>query len=194
MLLALLYNRAGKWSKARDQVYSLLGRMPKNPVVLANWIQMLLEHDEVQNLDKWMEKLEEAAPKSDQTIQLKLRWLAKQEKTQEATDYVKGLVSDLAEPAEPLKPEQVAMLAKVGTILEELKDYSDAEKYMRQWYENEPGQTLAFAAFLGSAANWMRLSVCSTRSAKKNSLRPAHPKRSARDSHQTRRLGERRQI
>jgi tetratricopeptide (TPR) repeat protein len=146
--LIMLYNRTGKWSKAREEIMSLWVLMPKNPGVLGTLVQLLIEHDEVHNLDKWMEKLEEAAPveklpDGNITVQLKTRWLIKQEKTKEATEFLKSLISD------PVEPEQVPRLGMVVSMLEDLKDYSDAEKYMRQWYESDPDQVLAFAAFSG---------------------------------------------
>ena len=111
--LSLLYDRAGKWPKARDQMYSLLGRNAKNAAVLGTWIQMLMEHNEP-NIDKWMEKLEEAAPTSDLTIRLKIRWLAKQQKNDEAAKYLKSLVPDPSDPSDRLKPEQVVTVGKVA--------------------------------------------------------------------------------
>ena len=48
LALSVLYNRAGNWSKAREEIMSLWVRMPKSPGVLGTLIQMLLEHDEVQ--------------------------------------------------------------------------------------------------------------------------------------------------
>ncbi|HEX4144385.1 MAG TPA: tetratricopeptide repeat protein [Pirellulales bacterium] len=148
MGLAVLYNRAGNWSKAREEMMSLWVRVPKNPAIIANLIQMLIEHNELQKIDNWLAKLEEAAPVAVQpagniTVQLKARWLAKQEKTAEAIELVKGLVSD------PITPEQLPRLGLIVGLLEELKDNADAEKYMGQWYEADPDQILSYAAFLG---------------------------------------------
>jgi tetratricopeptide (TPR) repeat protein len=109
---------------------------------------MLLEHDEVDKVEKLMEKLEEAAPVAklpdgNITARLKTSWLVKQQKTEEAIEFAKSLIS------EPVEPEQVARLGMVVRMLEDLKDYADAEKFMRQWYEADPTQTVALGAFLG---------------------------------------------
>jgi cellulose synthase operon protein C len=149
LTLARLYNREGNWEKARDQMYSLLGRMPKDPVILANWIEMQLEHNETQTLDKWFDKLEEAAPNHGGTVQLKVRWLAQQQKSDEAAAYLNGLVADVMDSTEPLKPEQTLMLGRIASMLEELKDYTDAEKCMRRSYENDRTQVLPLGLFLG---------------------------------------------
>jgi cellulose synthase operon protein C len=141
--LAGLYDRAGKWSKAREVMTSLVATNPKNTQLLGNFIQMLLQHNEVHNLDRWMEMLEESAPNAPITIQLKVRWLAQQGKTDEAVKYLEGLVPD------PIEPTDVALVGMIGGMLEELKETKLAEKYLRLWYKNDPTQTVALAAFLG---------------------------------------------
>jgi cellulose synthase operon protein C len=147
LTLGTLYERSGNWDKARDQMLSLVTRLENNPTILGNFIQMLLRHDELEDTGRWMEKLDKLQPHSPGTIQLKARLLAKQGKNEQAVKYVESAVPN------PLKPEQVPILAAVGGLLEELQQYPAAEKNLRSYYERDPKSILQLANFLGRHGN-----------------------------------------
>ena len=143
--LAVLYERTGKWSKARDTMMELVAKSSGDPRLLGRFIAMLLQHNEVSSIDHWMDKLQEIAPDSPITAQLKIRWLSHEGKTDEAVAFLEALVPN------PATPEDGSKLLGVCSMLEELKKYDVAEKYMRQWYGMMPEQIVSFAAFLGRA-------------------------------------------
>ncbi|HTU24448.1 MAG TPA: tetratricopeptide repeat protein, partial [Pirellulales bacterium] len=148
LALAMLYNRMGKWPKCREELQSLYVRTPKSSGVLGNLVRLLIEHDELDSLDKWMEKLEDAAPatkspEGNVTVRMKTLWLVKQNKTDEAIEFLKSLTP------ETIDKESLPRLGLLVGEFEEVKDYDDAEKLMRAWYDYDSTQSLALASFLG---------------------------------------------
>ncbi len=143
--LAVLYDRAGKWSKAKETMMEVVAKSSGDPRLLGRFIAMLLQHNEVSSIDPLMDKLQEIAPDSPITAQLKTRWLSHQGKTEEAVAFLETLIPD------PATPEDGSKLLGVSSMLEEMKQYDVAEKYMRQWYAMVPEQIVSYAAFLGRA-------------------------------------------
>jgi tetratricopeptide (TPR) repeat protein/Leucine-rich repeat (LRR) protein len=143
MILARMYEKAGKWEQARDELKKVLVENPANPAVLVSLIQLLLRHDDSESLGPLMEQLEAITHDEPFIWQLKVRWLAKQGKTDEAVEYLESRIPN------PVKRKDFSLVSAIASLLEELKQNDAAEKLMREAYGKDPSQTVAMASFLG---------------------------------------------
>jgi len=139
-LLAQLYEADGNWSKAREQLRSLLAGDGENPVYLAHNTLILLRQGLTDEAQSWLDKLEKLEPRSLRTLGLKARLLKARGRADEAAALLGALVRE--------KADQVGYVAK---LLEELGQVAAAEKLYRQFASEslEPQAILVLAGFLG---------------------------------------------
>ncbi len=141
--LAQLYERAGRWDKAREQLLNLLGRTGNNPQYMAILASLQIKHNEVDDAARWVERVVASQPNTPQSLELKARLLAKQGKRDQAIELVKEFVP------EPLPPDQAQRLAQAASILESIGAPELSEGYLRQLVDLEPRTELMLATFLG---------------------------------------------
>ncbi len=143
MLLAQLYEKSGQWTKAREQMLSLLARSGANVGYAAVFASWLLQHDETEDAVRWVERVVRVQPQSLEATQLRAQLLAKQGHPEQAVKLIDTWLAD------PLPRERVPHLAMFAAQLEALGLYDDAEKELRRLVTIEPRTSLSLAAFLG---------------------------------------------
>ncbi len=138
--LAQLYEADGNWSKAREQLQSLLAGNGQNPVYLAHNTLILLRRGLTDEAQTWLDKLEKLEPRSLRTIDLKARLLKARGRAGEAAVLLEALVREKADRA-----------GYVARLLEELGQVAAAEKLYRQFasQSREPQAILVLSGFLG---------------------------------------------
>ncbi len=139
-LLAQLYEADGNWSKAREQLRSLLAAHAENPVYLAHNTLILLRQGLTDEAQSWLDKLEKLEPTALRTLELKARLLKARGRAGEAVALLEALVHE--------KADQVGYVAR---LLEELGQVAAAEKLYRQFASRslEPQAILVLSGFLG---------------------------------------------
>ena len=113
---------------------------------------MLINHEEYDEAMRWVERLDEIMAKSQipradvvkaNARELKARLLIKKGEPEKAVQALEELVPN------PLPQNQLFLLEKVASLLEELEQYPAAEKLLNEYMSIEPRGTIAMAAFLG---------------------------------------------
>jgi tetratricopeptide (TPR) repeat protein len=130
LLLAQLYDRDGKWNEAKDAMLSLVTSTETdgkpNPLFVLNYCDMLLRHDETNEVASWLARLDGTeAAKDPLYIATKARLLRGEGKTDEAIELVKSQI------LRPLSAQEINKLKPVADQLVGLsKDSPDAEKFL----------------------------------------------------------------
>src|SRR5262249_34734093 len=150
LMLARAYEANGEWTKARDIMLRLVAAEPVQPLLLEQFVWMLLKRSETSEpgarqsvLDEaqiWLGMLEKKDPKSFRTLELKAHLLGAQGRGAEA--------ALLLEKHAQRNKEDVF---RVGLQLDQLGQVRQAEEMYRQWLRETKSAeaTLALADFLG---------------------------------------------
>ena len=140
-LLAQLYEAEGNWSKAQEQLQSLLAGNGENPLYLAHNTLILLRRGATDEAQSWLEKLEKLEPEAIRTLDLKARILKARGRAAEAVPLLEALVRKRADQA-----------GYVAKLLEELGQVKEAERFYRvlaSKKQQQPQTILILAGFLG---------------------------------------------
>ncbi len=98
LVLALLYDASGQWPKAQEQMDYLIGQYPGMHQYLAQYVQLLLRHDDPRRAEAELKKLEELEAKravgtnAYATEDLRALWLEKIGKKDEAVALIRKTV------------------------------------------------------------------------------------------------------
>jgi cellulose synthase operon protein C len=139
-LLAQLYEADGNWSKAHEQVRSLLADQSENPLYLVHNTLILLRQGEVDAAKSSLEKLEKIEPKALRTIDLKAQVLKSEGRAADAVPLLEAFAKE--------HEEQAGIIAK---LLEDLGQKAAAEQFYRKFaaQNKQPQAVLVLAGFLG---------------------------------------------
>jgi tetratricopeptide (TPR) repeat protein len=140
LALAQLYDKIGKWYDANELMISLIGKTKSDRAVVAPYCEMLLRHNDPNEVERWLRKLDE---KSAEAISIKAHMLVLQDKPDEAVKLLNSLL-----PRE-ITPANLGNLRAIAGLMEELGLYDEAEKKYRQFVRLQPQAVLELAAFLG---------------------------------------------
>ena len=147
-VMAQLYDQTGDWSKARDTIVSILTKVEGNVGLSGMYAGMLLNHDELLEAERWIEKVEQAQPNTAVAIQLRARLLAKQGSPTKAAELIVKLVDDA-----PNEEARLQLAGGAAALLEELNQDAAAEKILRNAIAAAPRAKVVLAAFLGRHGN-----------------------------------------
>jgi tetratricopeptide (TPR) repeat protein len=150
LMLARAYEANGEWTKARDSMLRLVAAEPVQPLLLDQFVRMLLKRSEnsepgarqgaLDEAQVWLGRLEKKDPNSFRTLELRTRLLGAQGRGTEA--------ASLLEKHAQRKKDDVF---RVASQLDQLGQARLAEEMYRQCLREtksaEP--TLALADFLG---------------------------------------------
>lgn len=139
-LLAQLYDGIGDWPKARDRMQQLLAENSDNAVYLAYYVQGLLRHDDADEAEVWLPKLEQREPDTFRTLALKARLLHAQGKAAQAVPLLEAFAKE--------NPDHTR---DVAVALEQIGQAAPAEKLFRAYVKqgDEPERVLELVGFLG---------------------------------------------
>ena len=138
-LRARLHAQRREWNKARDLYLKALAAEPDNPAYLAGYARYLLSSNQAGQADGWIAKLEKAAPKSFEAVELRSRLHVARGNPDRAADLLTTYAHD--EGSEAI----------VAATLERLDLFKPAEAILRESAEgsDRPEAALALAGFLG---------------------------------------------
>lgn len=152
--LAKIYEREGDWNRARSELLAVLGQRGSDPRMVFEFCQMLLRHNEVGDVPRWLSRLEETSPNAPQTKEIRGRLLAVQGKKKEAADVLNSMVS------RPVTADKALELLMLANIFQSLNMATEEEQCYREFYGLRPDEHLVLAGFLarrGSMAEVMEL-------------------------------------
>ncbi|MGD9645027.1 MAG: tetratricopeptide repeat protein, partial [Pirellulales bacterium] len=149
--LAKLLDRDERWAECKEEMLTLFTMQKDNPEVELTYADMLLRHNEHDNAESFVNKLEKTHPRDPLFLAIKARLLSKQGKTDEAIALLQSQI------VRPLPPNQIPLLKGVaGQLIELARGNPDADAYygtaedlLREYVSEEPDEVLALAEFLG---------------------------------------------
>jgi tetratricopeptide (TPR) repeat protein len=149
--LAQLYATSGNWTQARDLMLAAISRRSDDPEILVNFANLLANHEEYDDAERWVERLEEMikppATASDQvkqaTRQLRARLLIHKGQKEQAIAALESLVPG------PLPQNQLFRLEQVSKMMESMGLLEGAERLLNDYMSQEPRGAIAMAAFVG---------------------------------------------
>jgi cellulose synthase operon protein C len=138
--LAKLYDAAKNWQSAKDQMTALIAEEPDNVVYLAAYINGLIVHNELDEAEKLLGRLDVLQARSLQNLELRVRLLKAQEKTLDAANLIKDRTR-----------EKDAPLAVLASLMESLGEMKAAGDILETLASNpkKPDDVLRYALFLG---------------------------------------------
>jgi len=153
-VLAQLYDRTGDWTRCRQAMYDLIREEPKNYEYQANFVRMLLRHDEVEDAGARMQRLAELNANSLPTIELRARYMGRIGRVADSIELIRAALP------RPLPPQQVQLLPAAANILEDMATSAKgedsgalldaSEQILREYAIEDPAAGLpALARYLG---------------------------------------------
>ena len=138
-ILAQLYEFAGNWSKAREQLQILMDLEASDPRFGIYYTLNLLKHGQLSEAQFLVTQLEKARPDSPTTVELKARVLHALGRKSDALALIAAFVRD-----------KNAQLVPFAGVLDILKEHDEAEKLLRRAIEvdRKPSSTFALIRFL----------------------------------------------
>ncbi len=148
LVLAELYLKAGDWTHCRTTLEEIVSRNPTDANLIAKFAFLLEGHDELNAAAKYLVRLQEIAPDSAPTIELKARLQAKRESLEAATRTVVAWAPSSG------NIKDVTRMLNAAAILERLGAKDAAYDYYKDAYNLDPKTNiLVYAAFLGRAGS-----------------------------------------
>jgi tetratricopeptide (TPR) repeat protein len=114
LTLARLYEADGNWPEARTHMLTVLTANPKNPTLIALYIQALLRRDEGRQAREWVDKLAALEPGSLTLLELQAQVLASEKKFDDAA----LLLKNYADRKEARLDRAAALLEQIGRPVE----------------------------------------------------------------------------
>jgi tetratricopeptide (TPR) repeat protein len=143
--MATLYERIGNWNAAREEMLSLVSSKP-DPAVYIAYVEMLLRRGDADEAASLLQSVQQNAGDSNalKLANLKAQTLAMQGRGPDAAKVLTGLL-----PAQrPLPQQQWPLFGTIAASLEQVGQFDQAEKLLREYVTYDPGQVLQLAALL----------------------------------------------
>ena len=154
LLLAELCQSDGQWPRVRREMQALLATAV-TPRLIASYLDELLEHGELQEVDRWIRRLEQFEPESQRTLRLRVRMRVMEGNAKEAVQIMNRYVGDAGDPT--TRSERLGWVARTSEDMANLngltlaaKDLliASAEVAYRDWAAADPAAAGKRAQFL----------------------------------------------
>jgi Tfp pilus assembly protein PilF len=114
VIQAKLYNLANRWTEAKSIMVSVLAEEPENEAAIAQYVDWLLQRDEVSDAAAWARKL---SPNTSDGLRLSCIILVRQKQSKEAAKMLLALVPD------DLPKERSGVIREVARMFAHLGQY-----------------------------------------------------------------------
>jgi tetratricopeptide (TPR) repeat protein len=142
---ARLNERLGEWFKARDEMNDILALPKPDTGARLTYAEMLLRRGEIDEAESQLRTIKEVESQyAPQMAMLTAKILSARGRGADAGN----LLANLLPKERPLPSAQVPLLNAIASALEEIHQYEQAEKFLREYVAYEPGQMLRLAEFL----------------------------------------------
>ena len=156
LALARLYFTSGRWRDCRELMEKLISSNPNNLGLLASYVEMLVEQKEVAQSQRWLRKLEAAAPGNLGAVRLAALVADLTGKKRRAAKMIQDVISKNGQPVNFMR------VLAIARIYEELEFYTEAEEQYRLAADQDESTRLELAAYLGRRAKIEEsLQICS---------------------------------
>ena len=154
VILAELYKMQGRWEDCSSIMNTLLGNTPNDMNLLAPWLAWLIEDDQVRLAEKW---LENADKNSMAYVRAQAHIWVKKGETRKAIALLQPLL-----PKEFKTEEAKNRIVSLANHMEQMGEddprfFQIVEKIWRKYVQNNPGESLRLAVFLGRQKDTAKL-------------------------------------
>ena len=157
LTLAQLYLAQQDWPQAGKQMRALMSSHGNEPRYVAAYVSLLLEHNELQEAELWLQRLEQFVPSDFTTIQLKAATMVRRGQIDEATGLIAACLAK--PPAGPDAATRLGLAAnffdraslaldKPGQKPAAAKLAAEAERLYREQAKLRPERELMLVGFL----------------------------------------------
>ncbi|MBR6435326.1 MAG: hypothetical protein IKS45_02335, partial [Thermoguttaceae bacterium] len=141
-ILGRLYNEAGKWDVAKEQMQDLCVREPNNIRYITEFVRMMLRRNlPVEEIQPYITRLEQNFPKTIISILLRSELLHIQDKDAQAADMLMNYFNSIADDHVEELPIIARQLNRIGQV-------AKAEEAFKRYMEKDPKGILDYADFL----------------------------------------------
>ncbi|HYW78063.1 MAG TPA: tetratricopeptide repeat protein, partial [Thermoguttaceae bacterium] len=169
-ILARLYLAQGNWAKGVASMRDLLAKYADQPQYLAAYVDAMLQRDQLQSVEMYLNTLERLAPNQFGVVSLRAEFLFRQAQYLPALN----LLTDFLNRSDAIPTDEGQRLARVATRLEQFlrrlnesaskaksdaerealeavaeRYASEAERMYRAYVSDRPSLRMLLAAFLG---------------------------------------------
>jgi tetratricopeptide (TPR) repeat protein len=150
--LGRLYEREGNWKQAKETLLSAVNSGGDDLEALLLFAELLLEHDEAEEAQRFIDRTEELIAKSTGAVSpevkeaaatLRAKLLVRAGQTAEAAKLMEGLL------IRPLPQNQLPRLAHVAQRMEVMGLYDATERLLTEYMEQDVRGAIALASFKG---------------------------------------------
>ncbi len=138
-ILAMLYESEGGWLKAKPILNELVREREPAPMHLAHYVQVLIEHKELEEAAKWADRLEEVEqqlgpePNAFAAVELRARLLEEDPSGKSGDKAIKLLEQHIRRPK--AKPEEVLLV--LNSMIRQKKFDVALQRCMKCWAEKK---------------------------------------------------------
>ena len=153
--LAQLYLQEKDWNKAGEHIRALLTNHPKEVRFLAAYAALLMDRNEMQEAQLWLDRLQELAPENSSTITLQAEALVRQKQVDQAMELIRRFLGrPVDKPAErDARILQAASILKTiassaanrGDKAAQTKLLKEMETLVRDYVTRHPAETYLLA-------------------------------------------------
>ena len=141
-ILGRLYNEAGKWEAAREQMQDLCVREPNNIRYITEFIRMMLRRNlPVEEVQPYITRLEQNFPKTIISVLLRSEMLHIQDKDAQAADMLMNYFKSISDDHLEELPIVARQLNRIGQV-------EKAEEAFKVCMQKTPKGALDYADFL----------------------------------------------
>jgi tetratricopeptide (TPR) repeat protein len=150
--LGRLYDNEGNWKQAKEVLLSAVDSGANDLEALLLFAELLLQHDEAEEAQRFIERAEELIAKSTEAVNppvkeaattLRARLLVRANENEKAAKLMEGLLS------RPLPQNQLPRLALIAQRMEQMGLYDHTEKLLVEYMDQDIRGAIALASFKG---------------------------------------------
>ncbi|MCC7084536.1 MAG: hypothetical protein IT427_05975, partial [Pirellulales bacterium] len=144
LLRAQVQEHLGDWPAANSEMLSLVGQSKPTPTIYIAYVEMLLRNGSASEANRWLAQLKKIAPDAPEIPVLTARIDAALGRGAQAATMLKKQLPE----QRPLPKEEWRHLLAIAGLLEQIKQYDEAEKLYREYISYAPQDSLVLARFL----------------------------------------------
>lgn len=148
LMLAWLYTLQGEWAKARDEYRELATQPEPSAAHLAAYVGYLLDQDYLTEASSYLTMYEKADPEGPTALDLRVRWLHKQDRDNEIGPVVEKFVQRRLETISSDAQRAAAYRLAAETCA--AANVPLAETWFRRWLELDASACTPLAIWLAS--------------------------------------------
>ncbi len=145
--LAQLLGRTHQWDESQDLLLKMITKYPKNPLVRAVQVELLIDQENYSQADRSLKRLHEIDPRNSSLVELSIRLASEKGDMAELSHLLSSLVPKKMLQG-PTTPEKLQTILGVAQLATRYGDNELAEKLLRLYTQRKPDDLFHLTRFL----------------------------------------------